>query len=99
MKTEFVGLVQLALKIDVRMSLGQLILGGDQVSIEPINAECRLELIVSGIRSGLSVYVKSLIMKVSVLYAKISLVSTHLTEFFQVALLICVHEGLPSVLG
>ena len=49
MKSDLVGLIKLALQIDVRVRLGQLVLGGDQVGIEFIKTECLLELIVGSI--------------------------------------------------
>ena len=63
MEPDFVGLVELALQIYVGMSLGQLILRGDQISIEVIKTKCRLELIVRSVRSGFGVNLKSLITK------------------------------------
>ncbi len=63
MEPDFVGLVELALQIYVGMSLGQLILRGDEVSIEIIHAKGRLELIVRSVRSGFGVDLKSLITK------------------------------------
>ena len=63
MEPDFVGLVELALQIYVSMSLGQLILRGDQVSIEVIETKCRLELIVRSVRGGFGVDLKSLITK------------------------------------
>lgn len=39
MKTNLVRLIKLPLKVDIRVGLGQLIFGGDEVSIETIETE------------------------------------------------------------
>lgn len=99
MEPDFVSLVKLALEVDVRMSFRQLVFRGDQVSSEFVDAECRLELIVSGIWGSFAVDFESLGRNVSVSYARAYLVSTDLTEIIQVALLICLLEGTPSIFG
>ena len=65
MEADFVGLVELALKVDVCISLRQLVFGGDQVSVKAIGTECSLELIISGIGSGFRIDFESLFGKVS----------------------------------
>ena len=65
MEADFVGLVELALKVDVRISLRQLVFGGDQVSVKAVGTECSLKLIVSGIGSGFRIDFESLFRKVS----------------------------------
>ena len=66
MKSDFVGLVELPLKVDVRMSLGQLLLGGDQMRIEAVDTERFLEFRVSSIRSSFRVYLESLVEQVNI---------------------------------
>lgn len=99
MESDFVGSIQLALKIDVSMRLRQLILRGDEVGIEIIETESSLKLVVSSIRGGFGIDFESLVQKVSILCARVSLVRTHFTEIVQVTLLICSLKGLPSILG
>lgn len=98
MKPDFVSLVELTLEVDVRMSFGQLVFRGDQVSVEFVDAECRLELIVSGIWGSFAVDFESLGRNFSISHARAS-VSTDLTEIIQVALLICLLDGTPSIFG
>ena len=45
MEANFERFVKLALKVDVRMSLAQFVLGRDQVSIELLGTECHLKQI------------------------------------------------------
>ena len=65
METDFVGLVELALKVDVRISLRQLVFGGDQVRVKAVGTKCSLKLVVSGIGSGFRIDFESLDGKVS----------------------------------
>lgn len=98
MKSDFVCLVKLALKIDVRVRLGQLVLRGDQVSVEIVETECLLKLIVSSIRCRFRIDSESLIKTVNNWCVRLGLVVTYLTEVFQILLLICLSNSIPSIL-
>ena len=98
METDFVSLIELALKVDVCISLRQLVFGGDQVRVEAVGTECSLELIVSSVGSGFRIDFESLDGR---LVGRVcdGLVRTNLAEIFQIALLICLLKCFPSILG
>ena len=95
MKSNFVCFVELALKIDLGMSLGQFILCGNEVSLEVLNAKCHLELIVCGIRSGFVVYLERLNGESVFGAMMVYFASTYLTEISQVTVLIGLMKGGP----
>lgn len=73
MEADFVCFVKLTLKIDIRVSLGQFVLGSDEVGIKVVDTKCCLELIIRSIRSRFGVNSKSLMGKVSILFVGASM--------------------------